>query len=93
MDAALDGISFALLLTSLWILRFRGWTRPRAGLAYFAFFVVLEVGASHFFIPADAFGAGLRIMCFGLTVPVLTAATLVWRYEKRHGEPEESSDR
>lgn len=93
MDAALDGVSFALLLTSLWILRFRGWSRPLAVVAYFAFFVVLEVGASHFFIPPGAFGSGLRIICFGLTVPVLVAATLVWRYERRHSESGESSAR
>ena len=88
MESALNGISFSLLLTSLFVLRFRGWTRPWAVLAYFAFFLVLEVGASHYLMPPGAFGSGLAIVCFGLTVPVLVAAFLVWRHEKRHAESE-----
>ena len=55
---------------------------------YFAFFVALEMIASHYFVPPGAFGSGLVIVCFGLTVPVLVAAYLVWRYEMRHGEAE-----
>ena len=86
MESALNGISFALLLTSLYILRFRGWKRPIAVCLYFAFFVVLEVVTSHYFIPPGAFGAGLTYVCFGLTVPVLVAAFLVWRHEHRQGE-------
>jgi hypothetical protein len=86
MESALNGISFALLLTSLYILRFRGWKRPLAVGAYFVFFVVLEIIASHYFIPPGAFGAGLAWLCFGLTVPVLVAAFLVWRHELRQGE-------
>lgn len=86
MEPALNGISFALLLTSLYILRFRGWQRPLAVVAYFSFFVVLEIGASHFFMPPGAFGSGLAIVCFGLTVPVLIAAYLVWRHEIRSEE-------
>lgn len=86
MESALNGISFSLLLTSLFILRFRGWKRPTAVGIYFLFFVFLEVAASHFFMPPGAFGPGLAILCFGLTVPVLIAAYLVWRHEKRHGE-------
>lgn len=88
MESALNGISFALLLTSLFILRFRGWKRPGAVAVYFLFFMVLEIGASHFFIPPGAFGSGLAIVCFGLTPPVLVAAYLVWRHEIRHGEAE-----
>lgn len=88
MESALNGISFALLLTSLFILRFRGWKRPTAVAMYFSFFVILEIGASHFFMPPGAFGSGLAIVCFGLTVPVLIAAYLVWRHENRHGETE-----
>ena len=30
MDSALDGLAFSLLLTSLYVLRFRGWQRPMA---------------------------------------------------------------
>jgi len=86
MESTLNAVSFSLLLTSLFILRFRGWKRPLAVAAYFAFFVVLEMIASHYFIPPGAFGSGLAIVCFGLTVPVLVAAYLVWRHERRHGE-------
>lgn len=88
MESALNGISFALLLTSLFILRFRGWKRPIAVVVYFAFFAVLEIVASHYFMPPGAFGSGLAIVCFGLTVPVLIASYLVWRHERRHGETE-----
>jgi hypothetical protein len=88
MESALDGLSFALLLTSLFILRFRGWKRPLAVVAYFVFFLVLEIGASHFFMPPDAFGPALSILCFSLTIPVLIAAALVWRHERRHGDTE-----
>jgi hypothetical protein len=88
VESALNGISFALLLTSLFILRFRGWKRPIAVVVYFAFFVVLEFVASHYFMPPGAFGSGLAMVCFGLTVPVLIASYLVWRHERRHGETE-----
>ncbi len=84
MESALNAISFALLLTSLFILRFRGWKRPIAVMAYFTFFVVLETVASRYFMPPGAFGSGLAIVCFGLTVPVLGAAYLIWRNEQRH---------
>lgn len=86
MESVLNGLSFALLLTSLYILRFRGWNRPLAVCVYFLFFVVLEIGASHFFTRPGAFGSGLSIVCFGLTVPVLVAAFLVWRHERRLNE-------
>jgi hypothetical protein len=86
MESTLNAISFALLLTSLFVLRFRGWKRPIAVVVYFAFLALLELGASHYFMPPGAFGSGLAIVCFGLTVPVLVAAYLVWRHERRHGE-------
>ncbi len=86
MASTVDAVSFALLLTALFVLRFRGWKRPTAVVVYFAFFVALEMVASHYFMPPEAFGSGLAIVCFGLTVPVLVAAYLVWRHERRHGE-------
>jgi hypothetical protein len=86
MESTFNAISFALLLTSLFVLRFRAWKRPIAVVVYFAFFALLELGASHYFMPPGAFGSGLAIVCFGLTVPVLVAAYLVWRHEQRHGE-------
>jgi hypothetical protein len=88
VESVLNGLSFSLLLTSLFVLRFRGWNRPVAVGLYFVFFLVLEVFASHYFMPPGAFGSGLSIVCFGLTVPVLVAAYLIWRHEKRQGESE-----
>ncbi|MFK7895601.1 MAG: hypothetical protein AB8G23_07175 [Myxococcota bacterium] len=85
MDGLLNGLSFSVLLTALYILRFRGWTRPWAVLAYFLFFAALEIGASHYLLPKDAFGPALSYVCFGLTFPVLIAAFLVFRYEQKHG--------
>jgi hypothetical protein len=86
MESIVNGLAFSLLLTSLYILRFRGWKTPGVVAAYLTFFLVLEIFASHYFLPPGAFGSGLAVVCFGLTVPVLIAAFLVWRHEKRHGE-------
>jgi len=86
MESIANGFSFALLLTSLYVLRFRGWKTPGAVAAYLAFFMTLEILSSHYFMPPSAFGSGLAIVCFALTIPVLIAAYLVWRHEKRHGE-------
>jgi succinate-acetate transporter protein len=78
----LNGFAFAVLLTSLFVLRFRGWKRPRFVVAYFVFFAALEMLASHFFLPPGAIGPELAWVCFGLTLPVSIATYLVWRYEK-----------
>jgi hypothetical protein len=86
MESIVNGFAFALLLTSLYVLRFRAWKTPGVVAAYLAFFLALEIFASHYFLPPGAFGFGLAIVCFGLTIPVLIAAFLVWRHEKRHGE-------
>jgi hypothetical protein len=48
----------------------------------------MEISASHYLMPPGAFGSGLAIVCFGLTVPVLVATYFVWRHEHRHGETE-----
>ena len=80
----LNPIAFAILLTSLYVLRFRGWRRPGMVALYFLFFAGLEIIATRHFLPAGAFGPGLGVVCLGLTVPVLTATFLVWRHEKRH---------
>ncbi len=81
----INAFSFALLLTALYVLRFRGWKRPLSVLAYLVFFVVLEVVASRYFLPPGAFGSGLAWVCFGLTLPVVVVTILVWRHERDHG--------
>lgn len=86
MTSMLNGVSFSILVSSLYILRFRGWKRPIAVIVYFAFFAILEIGASYYFLPPGAFGLGLSFVCLGLSVPVLIAAYLVWRQEKRFDE-------
>jgi len=86
MESILNGLSFSLLLTALFVLRFRGWKRPLMVAVYFCFFLVLEVTTSHFFMPPGAFGPGLAILLFGLTVPVLVASYFVWRHERAQGE-------
>lgn len=88
MESLLNPIAFATLLTSLWVLRFRGWKKPIAVVGYFAFFAALEIGATQL-LPPGAFGSGLGILCLALTVPVLVAAWLVWRHEHRQGEVED----
>jgi len=79
-DAVLNPLAFATLLTSLYVLRFRGWQRPLAVAGYFGFFAILEVAAAQA-LPPGAFGGGLWTLCLGLSVPVLVAAFLVWRHE------------
>lgn len=90
MDSVLNGFSFALLLTSLFVLRFRAWKRPALVVIYFLFFLVLEVAASHYFLRPDAIGPVLGYVCLGLTAPVLVAAYLVFRHERQHDELEET---
>ena len=88
MESILGGFAFALLLTSLYTLRFRGWRHPGRVAAYFAFFLVVEGVATRFFLPPGAFGPGFAWLCLFLTVPVLVAAWLVRRHERAHGEAE-----
>ena len=90
MESAINGLAFTMLLTSLFVLRFQGWKRPVMVGFYFLFFLVLEVSASHFFLPPGAFGPGLAYVCFGLTVPVSISAYLVYRHEKRHNTLDEN---
>jgi hypothetical protein len=86
MESVLNGLSFAVLLTSLYVLRFRGWKTPRLVVLYLLFFASLEIIASHYCLPPGAFGPWLAIACFGLTIPVSIAAFLVWRHERHHRE-------
>lgn len=86
MEGLFNGVAFSLLLTSVFVLRFRGWERPGMVVAYFIFFSLLEVIASHFFLPPGAFGPTLASVCLGLSVPVLLAAYFLWRHERNQGQ-------
>jgi hypothetical protein len=84
MLALLNAFGFALLLTSLFVLRFRYWDRSGLVMVYFASFFVLEFVTSHYFIPEGAIGPGVGFICLGLTAPVWVAIFLVRRHEQRH---------
>jgi hypothetical protein len=90
MGDSLNGLAIATILTSLFILRFRGWKRPWSVVAYFAFFLILETVVSRRYLPPGAMGSGVAMVCFGLSVPLLAAAFFVWRHEKAHGEIEDA---
>lgn len=84
MKALLNGLAFAVLLTSIFVLRFRGWKRPGLVVAYLVFFAALEMTVSRFVLPPGAIGPELAWVCLGLTIPVWVSVYLVWRYEKTH---------
>ena len=58
IDLVLNPIAFATLLTALYVLRFRGWQRPFAVAAYFAFFGALALADSEY---ATSRGTELRV--------------------------------
>jgi hypothetical protein len=78
----LNGFAFALLLTSLFVLRFRGWKRPLMVVFYFVFFAALEMAVSHFALPPGAMGPEVAWVCIGLTLPVWVAIVLLYRHER-----------
>lgn len=65
------------------VVRFIG---PFAVICYFVFFVTIEMIASNYFLPKDAFGTAFSWLCLGLTAPVLIAAFVVRRLENRQDE-------
>jgi len=86
MESIINPLGVALLLASLYMLRFRAWRRPILVVAYFSFFASLEWIAARYFLPPDALPAAIGYLCLALTVPVLAATFLVWRQEQRQGE-------
>lgn len=86
VESFVNPVGVGLLLSALYMLRYRAWRRPILVVAYFAFFTSLEWVAAHYFLPPDALPSVIGWLCLGLTVPVLVATWLVWRQERRHGE-------
>ncbi|MBK7952044.1 MAG: hypothetical protein IPK00_25670 [Deltaproteobacteria bacterium] len=86
VESLVNPVGVGLLLSALYMLRYRAWRRPILVVAYFAFFTSLEWVAAHYFLPPDALPSVIGWLCLGLTVPVLVATWLVWRQEQRHGE-------
>ncbi len=86
VDGLVNPVGFGLLLTSLYVLRFRAWRRPVLVVAYFAFFTSLEWVAARYFMPPGAMPNAIGYLCFALTFPVLIATAIVWRQEQRARE-------
>ena len=86
VDSILNPLGVGLLLSSLYMLRFRAWRRPVLVIAYFAFFTSLEWIAARYFMPPGALPNEVGIVCLGLTLPILVATFLVWRNEQREHE-------
>ena len=86
MESLINPIGVGLLLSALYMLRFRAWRRPVMVVANFAFFTSLEWIAAHYFLPPDALPSAIGWLCLALTVPVVVATILVRRQERLHGE-------
>lgn len=85
-EQALTAISLAGLFTSVFALKFRYWNRPYVLTGYFLFFGVLEWVCNVYLLPPGAFGPWLYVLCFALTVPVVTAIVLLHRHEQKMNE-------
>jgi hypothetical protein len=85
-DAIVNPVGFGLLLSSLYMLRFRAWRRPVLVVVYFAFFTSLEWIAARHFMPPGALPNAVGYLCLFLSLPVLVATVLVWRQEQREHE-------
>lgn len=81
MTSIVNPLGFGILLTSLYLLRFRAWRRPFVLVVYFVFFTGLEWLAAQF-MPPGGLPDAIGWLCLGLTVPVLVATVLVWRAER-----------
>lgn len=88
MESLVNPVGVGLLLSALYMLRFRAWRRPVLVVAYFAFFTSLEWVAAHYFLPPGALPNAIGWLCLALTVPVLIATAIVWRQEQLHREGE-----
>jgi hypothetical protein len=80
----LTALATAMLLTSLFALKFRYWGRPRLLAGYFVFFGALEWVGYHYFLPEDAMGPWLAYLFFFLTIPVVGAIVVIRRLEQKH---------
>ena len=85
MHAIFTAFAVASLFTAVFALKFRYWGRPKLLACYWALFAGLEWVLHAHFIPPDAFGDWLGILCSALTVPVVIAIILLHRHEQRKG--------
>jgi len=82
----INALGFATLLTAGFALRFRYWRNPKVLSAYFAFFLIIEGIAGHYFIPPAALGLEVGLVCFTLTVPMIAAILFFDSRERRDSE-------
>lgn len=92
MESFLNPIGVGVLLSALYMLRYRAWRRPVMVVAYCAFFTSLEWVAARFFLPPGALPPVIGWLCLALTIPVLVATWVVWRNERRHGIPRDGGE-
>ncbi len=88
MESIVNPLGFGLLLTSLYLLRFRAWRRPATVVVYFVFFTGLEWIGAHYFIRPGALPPTIGYLCLFLTLPVLVATAIVWHQEQAQREGE-----
>ena len=68
MVSILTALSIALLLTALFSFRLRNWNSPGLLAGYFVTFAMLEWVGQHYFIPPDAMGFEIALVCFPLAI-------------------------
>jgi hypothetical protein len=86
--AFLSALSFTVLITSLFALKFRYWRQPKLLIGYGLLFFTAEALAHTYVVPDAAFGVWLPILCFALSVPVIIAIYLLDRHERKHDRTE-----
>ncbi len=74
-------VSFAIasMMTAVFAFRFQTWRRPRLLLGYFALFFVVELVCEALWLPSDALGIEVGIVCLGLAGVFAGATWLVGR--------------
>jgi len=81
MVSLVVALSIASLLTAAFAFRFRNSRRPGVLTAYFLLFFVVEWLGSYYFIPPDAFGVEIALVCFPLAGIFVIASVLSHRWE------------
>lgn len=86
MLIVIKATAVACLFTALFALKFGYWQRPKLLAAYFGFFFAIKWVAQVYYLPPDAFGVGMTVLCFVLTALIIGATYGVHRYEKSIGD-------
>ena len=89
MTPIINALGLASVLTAGFALRFRYWRSPKVLVAYFSFFFALEVVASTWLLPPDAFGVEIGVVCLVLTALITGVIYGLHRYEKATEQTDE----